>query len=395
MAEDAVEDAEVGAGLVFHEGMRLTGLKLEQNLSIDYPKLEPLHHIKIEFMFHYHKIRTTWTRAHVITLVIGWLAVLLSGWDLGIGELATGGDFHAIGANPTDADSGLRNIAGASFALVLITLGLWFALLMRLWSLFPLMRSQAISLYVALLAAEVSQFWAHGFDPAFPIGLDSFSVAVAGVGIVLIAFVGFILQRAVLETRDVHVEERHWHPDPRQMEIAARDHSLFAWGAALLLYCTLTFIHGWSGAHYVAVRQPDAFTGWWLLLVLHFLSGVALVWLMIHVLWYPQLMLGSGEIRIESDRARQVSSTRVGATAGTGPTVSRSGRCPDCGLETPVKMRSSGDVEASCAVEGCRGAGAPGEKCAICGQKISSRVLCGGCGTSAPVGDHFAAEEAW
>jgi len=391
---EAVVEAEAGTGLVFHEGSRLTDLKLARNLSIDYPKLEPLHHIKIEFMFHYFKIKSTWTKAHWLTLALGCIAVVTSGWDLGIGELAGGGNFYKIGANPSDADSGIRAIDSASGTLVLLTLALWFALLMRLWALFPLMRSQAISLYVALLAAQISQFWAHGFDPAFPLGLESFAVAVAGVGLIMLAFVGFILQRAVIETRDVHVEERHFHPDPRQMEIASRDHSLFAWGAALMLFCMFAFIHAWAGAHYVAVRQPGETSGWWLLLVVHQLSGFALVWLMIHVLWYPQMMLGSGEIRIESDRARQVSSaSRSGDSAAV--VGSRTGRCPDCAAVTSVTMRAGGEIEAACAVDGCNGMGSPGENCAACGTRISSRTICPQCDVSAPVGDHFKDDEAW
>ena len=399
MAEEAVEQepvaAENEAGLVFHEGTRLTDLKLQQNLSIDYPRLEPLHHIKVELLFHYYKIRTTWQVSYWVTLAIGCFAVLLSGWDFGIGELSSGGDFHAIGVDPGDPDSGIRQVSGAAVGLTLITLGLWLILLVRLWSHFPLMRSQAISLYVALFAAQVSQFWAHGFDANFPLGFDSFAIAVAVVGLILIVFVGFILQRAVIETRDVHVEERHWHPDPRQMEIAMRDHSLFAWGAALFAYCVLVIIQAWAGAHYVSVRQPGEISGWWLLKILHIFTGFGIVWLMLHVLWYPQVMLGGGEMRIESDRAREVSSSSPAGDSSAGPAPSRPGECPDCGEETAVMMRASGEIEASCGVGGCGGGGVPGEKCRECGERISSRVICAACHTSAPVADHFSDSEAW
>ena len=69
--------------------------------------------------------------------------------------------------------------------------------------------------------------------------------------------------------------------------------------------------------------------------------------------------------------------------------------CPDCGEITGVEMRSNGEIIAACAIEGCNGAGAPGEKCSICGTRISSRVICNACNTSAPVGNHFSDEEAW
>mgnify|MGYP003329547117 CR=1 FL=1 len=49
MTEDVPEEEVTNDGLVFHEGMRLTDMKIRQNLSVEYPRLEPLHHLKIEF----------------------------------------------------------------------------------------------------------------------------------------------------------------------------------------------------------------------------------------------------------------------------------------------------------------------------------------------------------
>ena len=102
MTETGNENPEADEGLVFHEGSRLTDLKIKQNLSVDYPRLEPLHHLKIELMFHIFKIRSTWTIAHWSTLAVGFLAVTLSGWDLGVNELASGGDFYNVGLKGED-----------------------------------------------------------------------------------------------------------------------------------------------------------------------------------------------------------------------------------------------------------------------------------------------------
>jgi len=399
MTEGAVEDAGAEDGLIFHEGSRLTELKIGQNLSIDYPRLEPLHHLKIELMFHFYKIKKTWTTAHWTTLGIGFLAIILSGWDFGINELSNGGDFYNIGLSGEEgglfgSDSGIRNVHNAAIVLTMITLGLWAILLVRLWAIFPLMRSQAISLYVALIAAEISQFWAHGYDANFPFGGDSFAYAVSLVGIILVVFVCFILQRAVTETRDVHVEEKHWHPDPRQRENSKRDHSLIAWSGALVTYCALIVVHAWSGAHYVTVRQPGDTEWWWILKSIYIITGLLLVWLMIHVLWYPQIMLGTAEIRIESARARQISQVRVSSDESENKPA-RAGKCPDCGEITPVKMLANGELEAACAIDGCNGGAAPGEKCSVCGTRISSRVICMACNSSAPIGNHFADDEAW
>ena len=379
-------DSGANEGLIFHEGSRLTDLKIEQNLSINYPRLEPLHHLKIELMFHFYKIRNTWTMSHWSTLAIGFLATILSGWDLGIGELSGGGDFNEIGTE------GVRSVSKAAIALTLVSIGLWVILLVRLWSIFPLMRSQAISLYVIFIAAQISQFQAHG---VYHNGVGS-AIALAAIGLLLITFVCFILLRAVTETRDLHVVERHYHPDPRQVEIAKRDHSLIAWSFALVAFCVLAVFHAWAGAHYVSVRQPGDVSGWWILKMLYFVSGLLIVWLMVHVLWYPQIMLGSADIRIESDRARQVGHSLSSVDiADTNKQPARSGKCPDCGEITAVMMRSNGEISAACAIEGCNGDGAPGEKCSVCGTRISSRIICTACNTSAPLGNHFADEEAW
>ncbi len=115
---------------------------------------------------------------------------------------------------------------------------------------------------------------------------------------------------------------------------------------------------------------------------------------MVHVLWYPQIMLGSAEIRIESDRARQVGTIRDTPNTST-EQPARAGKCPDCGEITPVKMRANGEIEAACAIEGCNGTASPGEKCNVCATRISSRVICLACNTSAPVGNHFSDDEAW
>ena len=402
MSEDEVAEAAVdaevsAAGLIFHEGTRLTDLKLSQNLSIDYPQLEPLHHVKIEFIFHFHKLRTLWTRGHWLTLGLGMLAVLLSGWDLGISELSSGGDYLAVGINIGDAESGLASVADAALALAVLTIALWIVVLARMWTHFPLMRSQAVSLVIALLAAQGSQYWAHAFDPRFPLGFDNFAVAVAGVGVIVIVFVCFIMQRAVIETRDLHVQEKHWHPDPRQMEIAMRDHSLIAWGVGLGLFAFFAIIHGWSGAHYVAIREPSEVAGWFVWKWVYLLSGFAVIWHMTITLWYPQMMLGTGDTVIESDRAREVTREskrgRSGLTVSAAPTTQ--GACPDCGEASATRRMAGGEIECDCDIDGCGGAAAPGEKCSTCGERISSRIVCAGCGVSAPVSSHFSDEEAW
>jgi hypothetical protein len=377
----------------FHHGTRLTEIKLSQNLSVEFPQLEPLHHIKVEFLFHKMKIGQMWNTSHWLTLAIGCLAVLIGGWDLGVGELSGGGGHSSLGVNPLDPDSGLSNLPLASIILTLFSVVLWVILLARLFTLFPLMRSQAVSLYVALIAAEISQFWAHAGDPKFPFGFDGFSIAICGVGLILVGFVVYILRRAVIDTRDVHVEEKHAHPDPSQMELAKRDHSLFAWGIALGIFGVLALGYAWSGAHYVAVREPGSTGGWWMFKILHYLFGFGAVWAMMHTLWYPQMMLGEGGVRIESDRAREISLDSEDMDAVLLP--AKTGTCPSCSADTSVRLMATGEIVAACSVEGCGGSASLGERCPTCNERISTRVVCLSCHTSAPAQDHFAGDDAW
>ena len=174
-----------------------------------------------------------------------------------------------------------------------------------------------------------------------------------------------------------------------------RAHSLIAWSSALLIYCIAIVIHAWAGAHYVAVRQPGEVTGWGLLKALHLLSGILIVWLMMHILWYPQIMLGTSELTIESQRARQVGGPRISNSESNSPSPARSGKCPDCGAATPVEMRANGEINAACGIVGCDGNGTPGEKCSVCGTRISSRIICEECNSSAPASSHFTDDEAW
>ena len=115
---------------------------------------------------------------------------------------------------------------------------------------------------------------------------------------------------------------------------------------------------------------------------------------MLHVLWYPQLMLGSGGMRIESSISRQ-----IGGMQSPGTEVEQksaiAGKCPDCGEVTAVNKLPSGEIEASCAIAGCNGVGTPGEKCSVCATRISSRMICTACNTSAPIDSHFSDDEAW
>ena len=148
----------------------------------------------------------------------------------GINQLSSGGDFYSVGGEFWNADSGIRNISNAAAALTLAQILGYVGDIsgQTMGKFFPLDAVTINQLYLAIFAAEVSQFWAHGMDDTPPFGGKRGCDGTVIVGLIVITFIGFILKRAVTDTRDLHVEERHWHPDPRQVDLAMREtiHSL-------------------------------------------------------------------------------------------------------------------------------------------------------------------------
>ena len=49
-------------------------------------------------------------------------------------------------------------------------------------------------------------------------------------------------------------------------------------------------INGWSGAHFIADRTVEDYG----IYVVHLITGVLLIYTLMHMLWFPQRMLGDG-----------------------------------------------------------------------------------------------------
>ena len=120
----------------------------------------------------------------------------------------------------------------------------------------------------------------------------------------------FVVHRAVTETRDIHVEEKHAHPDPRLVEKAWKDHRLDAWSASLVIWVMMINIMSWSGSHAISQRPPfeDEMLG---ISLLYVASGIVSFFLLMHIVWYPHFMLGGGDHTIQSSRAREVAGVSV------------------------------------------------------------------------------------
>ena len=384
--EDGVlMDESAHEGEAMHTGMRLSEIRLQQRLSLQQPLLLPLHMLKAELLFHYQKLRETWGREHLTTLGFGLFAFLLGSWDLGIGEQRSGGDIWTVGVG------GLNSVSTAAFALLLLSYACWVWYLFRLQRQFPVVRGFALWMFIGWVAMQVGSARAHAMSPRFPFDTDFQGVVWFAACAVVLLFIGYIFGQAVIQTRDVHVQTKHAHPDPRRMKAAMRDHSLVAWTAVLVAWGVLIALSSWFGAHYLAVRPPMP-AGHGLFKIGYYLFGAISLVTMMHLPWSPQMMLGDAGQRIQSGRVREVTRDLRGEVVEESR---QAGKCPACGSATSISRLADGELEVSCAGEQCHGAGRPGERCPECAAVLPTRLSCENCGTSAPVVDHLPDDDAW
>ncbi|MDP6099292.1 MAG: hypothetical protein QF566_03850 [Candidatus Thalassarchaeaceae archaeon] len=366
-----------------HTGLRLSQMRLEQRLSVSQPWLEPLHDLKVELSFHYQKIAETWGRVDIITLALGCLAFLSGSSDLSSGELSGGGDVWRVGLD------GLNAVEWQAFAMMIVSFALWVVFLFRILGKYPLMREKTLYLFIGWVSVQVGFIISHAGTPEFPFNARLVDFASPLIGTTILVFLTYNTWQAVVQTRDLHVETQHNHPDPRKMVEAQRDHSLVAWGVVLVIWTLTIILSGWFGSHSVAFRDSS---NMWIFRVMYFITGTVSVLALLHLLWYPQMMLGATGQEIESHRSREVSRKMRGEDSEE---LGQRGKCPSCGADSPVTRLPTGLLEVICMTEECDGVGAPGERCADCSTLFPNRITCVGCETSAPLSDHLSDDEAW
>ena len=356
--------------------------KLEERNS----RLAPLDSLIQEYTFHGKMISQQWGVTEAMIIGIGSLSIILGAWDIGIGEIASGGDYNRWGLYGDEA--GFLHVNDFSLMLALLSIIAWIGFFALLWTRFPLMRENLVWLMIATLAVQLGFVVSHSSASDFPFGTRTGDWAGFAIGnLVLIFLAVIVVHRAVIETRDIHVEERHTHPDPRVVQKAWRDHSLKAWSLNLATWMIFLNISSWAGAHAVSPRPPIE-NDMTLYVVVYALFGIISMALLVHVLWYPQFMLGAAGDRIQSVRAREVAGEFVPKKA------SRSqGSCPICSADSVAIRDQDGSIQVPCS--NCEGNGAPGTACAECNTIIPARISCRECGSSTTVMSHFSRSEAW
>jgi hypothetical protein len=236
--------------------------------------------VRKEIIFQWKLIRDEWNKQHLIAMLAGTIAILLGTFN---GEIMSGGDAQISGLE------GLQQSGATSYFQMILSIVCWGWFLYQLLRLFPIMRTQSVTLMLIWGGLGLSQILFHVENKQFPISFD-LSDMMGGllVTLVCIFFLYFFI-KAVTETRDLHVETNHLHEDVRMMEAEMAEHSLKAWTVICLTWCGLVIMSSWSGAHFVAERMADQV----ILIALYVLLSLICIPLIMWTIWFPQRMLGT------------------------------------------------------------------------------------------------------
>ena len=356
---------------------RLGDIVLERKFGDLHPVLGNIDQLRHEWKFQFRLLRHEWGQAHFLTMVTGVLAFLLGSIST---ELFDGGDPKLTGLN------GMAAIGGFAFFQLIVSAILWVWFFIQISVNFPIMRGHIINVVIIWGAIFASQIMFHVNSPSFPIGA-SLGDALGGVILAAVGcFFTYFFWKAVTETRDLHVQEHHVHTDVRVMEEAMAEHSLYAWTMLIILWVFTIALNGWSGTHFIAERNVSNYG----IYVIHIISGILLIYILMHILWFPQRMLGEG--------------TRVQTRAATaadadllleGVILAAEGSCPSCQESAPVSRADNGDTILDCASEDCNRIGPAGSACEGCGEAYPTRYTCVSCGINSPASDYIPDSEAW
>ena len=366
---------------------RLSDHPTESTFSNLNSRLQILDDLMSEIGYSFRLIKKYWGAKELVMMAFCVSGFILGTWDIGIGEISSGGDYDRWGI--MGDESGFLHMKDLALIVSLLSLICWLGFVVMLWNSYPIMRENMLYLLIGMGFILFGFIRAHAENPDFPseAGLGSWTWVIIA-NLIMLFLSTFVVRRAVVETRDIHVQRKHTHPDPRVVDRAWKDHSLFAWSSAIAAWIVFLNVSFWSSTHSVAPSPGDldfSFS----LVVVHIFTGIIASFLLLSIVWFPEFMLGATEVRIQSSRAREVSGEEVRTKKV------EQGKCPVCNKNTSATMDEVGDITIPCEIEGCRGKGIVGSKCKECDSKIPTRLVCVNCGSNTPVGGHFGRVEAW
>ena len=342
--------------------------------------LSPIDRIQCEIQFQSKLAIYEWERKHWITMALGAVAFLLGALSA---EVMSGGDPMKIGAE------GIQSVSSAVFLQMMLSIILWFWFAVQIWTMFPIMRTHAISLLVFWNLFVIAQVLYHEQNPTFPTGVSPSEMMMGTLIVLVVLFFIYFFWKAVTETRDLHIEEYHLHEDVRLMEMEMAEHSLAGWGLMLATWSGTTMLSAWAGAHFIA----DQVVGSMATLSVHVLFGLASIPVFMMVIWYPQRMLGQGAIvktRAAIAADAELSDQEPSQSQNKSVSV-----CPECDAEVNISRNKQGGIELPCPSQGCTTMVVVGSTCSSCKVTAPTRYDCPSCGINAPVLDFLSDVEAW
>jgi len=357
---------------------RMLDITLSKPVPNHLPMADAINTVRKELVFQWKLLRNDWNRAHYMTIGFGFVALLLGSIST---ELWNGGDAKITGLD------GVLAINGFQFFQMLVSIICWGWFAYQALMLFPIMRVHAISLLLMWNGLIGAQIFFHRNNPNFP-GSFNISEMMEGTLVLLVVFFFlFFFWKAVVETRDLHVEINHLHEDVRVMEEALAEHSLRGWTTVFGAWILLIMISAWSGLHHVSsFGESNA-----VFLILHLLTGLPAIPLLLFVLWYPQRMLGNQT----SVRTRAAVDASL-EMEGDGQLYQTSeATCPECGAASNLGLNKSGELVYPCLADDCKATTVVGTNCLACSEPMPNRIACPSCGVNAPALDYMPDQEAW
>lgn len=357
---------------------RLRDVEPLYSFSEIHPVAKPLDTMQVELRFQTKLALREWNSEYWATLGIGVLAFLLGSLSP---EILDGGNAREIGWD------GLSSVSGWGYFQMLLSVVLWGWFAIQIWRLFPVMRIHALSLLFFWNVTVFAQILFHETQIDFPVNASLGGMMEGSLAMLIVMFFIYYFGRAVVETRDYHIEEYHVHEDVRLTELEMSEHSLRGWGLILTLWFVLITLSAWAGAHFVAERGGERIGAF----VTHLLSGSISIPMFMALIWYPQRMLGT-DAQVQT---RAAINAKIELDGKEELHSGGESQCPECEAPVDISRNDDGEIIVPCPTEGCSAKNLIGTTCPLCSVMTPTRFACPKCGMNAPALDYLSDEEAW
>ena len=117
---------------------RLSDIDAFTRFGTRFGTLSSIDEVLRQIKFNLIAAKRSLTYTHAVPLVLAFGALVLGSWDLGSGELSSGGDYNRGGI--FGSESGFLHVTGGALVLSFLSLFISIAAYVLLMAIFPLMR---------------------------------------------------------------------------------------------------------------------------------------------------------------------------------------------------------------------------------------------------------------